>query len=130
MTVAAAAAIGAAAAIATIAAAFAIFAFLRPYAGPAGASAIVAGVFAVGVGAGGAMAAHGAGMGFGRARRESEREAMSMVDQLMGLAREKPIAAVGMALALGVILMRSPRSLGAIARAFFDAVTGVRPTEG
>jgi hypothetical protein len=47
----------------------------------------------------------------------------------MEMARERPIAAVGVALALGLVLMRSPRSLGAIARAFFESLGGVRADE-
>ena len=44
-----------------------------------------------------------------------------LLDRVIELARDKPIAAVGVALAMGVVLMRSPKSLAAVARAFFDA---------
>lgn len=124
MTVAAAAAIAAAVAIALIALAFAIFAFLRPYVGPANASAIVAAAFAVIVGLIGFLAAQRAGGGFGQAAQASDGDAMSLAERLMDLARERPVIAVGVALALGVVLMRSPRSLAAVARAFFETLSG------
>ena len=89
-------------------------------------SAIVAAVFAASIGRAGFFAARGTGWRGGGGRAD-EREAMGLADRLMDLARDRPLVAVGVALALGLMLMRSPKSLGAIARAFFDSLTGVRP---
>jgi hypothetical protein len=114
----------AAAAIALVALSFALYALVRPYVGPAGAAAIVAGAYALIVG----LAALIAGLAFRgaprRSRRASEREAFGVLDRITDLARDKPIAAAGVALALGIVLMRSPRSLAAVAGAFVDSLTG------
>jgi amino acid transporter len=129
LAIVAATAMATAAVIALVAVAFAIFALLQPHVGPALAAAIVAGIFALLIAALGFLAAGGAGAGFGRASRVDEREAMGLADRLMDIARERPIAAVGVALALGIVLMRSPNALGAVARAFFDTFSGGRPEE-
>jgi hypothetical protein len=124
MAVVAGAAMAAAAVIATVALAFAIYAFVLPHAGPANAAAAVAAVYAGLIGLAGLLAARGAGgYGFGR-HRVDEADAMNMAERLITLAKEKPLVAVGLALAAGFILMRSPRAMGAIARAFFDSMGG------
>jgi len=124
MAIAAAAAVAAAAVISMVALSFAIFGILRPQIGPANASAAVAAVFALMIGLAGLMAALRSGGGGRRRERMNEREAMGLADRLMELARDKPMAAVGVALALGLILMRSPMALGAIAKAFFETLGG------
>ena len=125
-TVVAATSIATAAAIALVALAGAIFALLLPHVGAAYAAAIVAAVFALLVGLAGLLAMRGSG-GFNLSGggRVDEREAMGLAERLMELARERPVAAVGVALALGIVLMRSPNALGAIARAFFDSFGGL-----
>lgn len=128
MAIAAAAAIAGAAVITMVALSFAIYGLLLPQIGPANASAVVAAVFALMIGFAGLMAARGAGGGR-RGERINEREAMGLADRLLELARDKPMAAVGVALALGLILMRSPQALGAIARAFFESLSGGRADE-
>jgi hypothetical protein len=122
LAIAAGAAIAAAAAISMVALSLAVFGLLRPHIGPAYASAAVAAMFAVLIGLAGLLAASGAGR---RRGRMNEREAMGLAGRLMELARDKPIAAVAVALAMGVVLVRSPKSLGAIARAFFESLSGV-----
>lgn len=126
MAVAAVAALAAAAVIAMVALAFAIFGMLKPEIGPANASAAVAATFAALIGLAGFMSARGASGRGGQRRRKGEPEgdAASLIDRLMDLARDRPIAAVGVAVALGIFLMRSPTALAAIARAFFDTFTG------
>jgi hypothetical protein len=114
----------AAAVIATVAFAFAIYAFVLPHAGPANAAAAVAGVYAALIGAAGLLAARGAGgFRFGR-QKVDETEAVNLAERLIVLAKEKPLIAVGVALAAGFLLMRSPKAMGAIARAFFDSIGG------
>ena len=128
MAIAAAAALAAAAAIAMVALAFAIFGMLKPEIGPANASAAVAAMFALLIGLAGLMSARG--VGFRRRRRrhkgEADADTLGLVDRLMELARDRPIAAVGVAVALGIFLMRSPSALSAIARAFFETFAGAR----
>ncbi len=119
MAVVAGAAMAAAAVIATVALACAIYAFVLPLAGPANAAAVVAAVFAALIGLAGLLAARGV-RGPGR-RKVEPAEPAGLTDRLMVLAKEKPLVAVGVALAAGVILIRSPRSLGAVARAFFES---------
>lgn len=130
MAVAAVAAIAAAAVIAMVALAFAIFGFLKPEIGAANASAAVAAVFASLIGLGGLLSARGAGMR-SRPRRKGEptdTDAAGLIDRLMDLARDRPVAAIGVAVALGIFLMRSPSALAAIAQAFFQTfATGARP---
>ena len=126
MAIVAGAAMAAAAVIATIALAFAIFAFSRPMVGTANAAAIVAAAFAALIGLAG-PGRPGRRLARRRAAGVDEGEAMGLADRLMDLARDKPVVAVGVALALGLVLMRNPKSLGAIARAFFDSLAGVRP---
>lgn len=124
MAAAAIAAIAAAAAIAVVALALAVFAAFRPYVGEAYAWAIVAAGFALAIGLAGLIVAQGAR---GRTRRRGRREeadALGLAEQLLDLARDRPVSAVGVAVALGVVLMRSPKSLSAIAKAFFETVTG------
>jgi hypothetical protein len=124
MSIAAIAAIAAAAATSVVAAAFAIFALLRPEVGSAGAAAIVAAIFALIVGLAGAVAA-------ARGRRNvvkaADRDPMRLAERVMDLVRDKPLAAAGVALAAGLMAIRSPQAIGAIARAFFDSWTAGKP---
>jgi hypothetical protein len=127
MAVAAVAALAAAAVIAMVALAFAIFGFLKPEIGAADASAAVAAVFAALIGLGGLLSAQGVGMRSRRRARKGEPtdgDAAGLIDRLMDLARDRPVAAIGVAVALGIFLMRSPSALAAIARAFFETFTG------
>jgi hypothetical protein len=125
IAIGAAAAIAAAAAVSVVALAFAVFALARAYVGPAGASAIVAAAFAITVGLVGVIAANAAAKGRKRMERELQGETMGMIAQIIGLGRDKPLLLAGVALLLGVILMRSPRSVAAIVRAFFESM--IRP---
>jgi hypothetical protein len=126
MAIAAAAALSAAAVIAMVALAFAVYGFLEPHFGSADASAGVAALYAFLIGFGGFMAARGV-TGPVRRRPKGDGEALGLTDRLMDLARDKPLAAIGVALAIGVILVRSPKSLAAIARAFFEAINTTAP---
>ena len=126
MAVAAVAALAAAAVIAMVALAFAIFGLLKPEIGAANASAAVAAVFAALIGLAGLLSARGVGLRR-RPRHKGEAtdgDAAGLIDRLMDLARDRPVAAIGVAVALGIFLMRSPSALAAIARAFFETFTG------
>jgi MFS family permease len=120
----AAAATVAAAAIAMAALSFALFALLRPYVGPAGAAAIVAAVYALFFVIG-ALIVGRAARGLGRRdRRAAQRDASRLVDRLAEAANDRPLVAAGVALALGVVLLRSPKSLAAVVSGVFDSLTG------
>jgi hypothetical protein len=109
------AAISAAAAIAMVAASFALYAFARPQLGPAGASAVVTGVYALIVLLGGLIA-----MPRGRKRPKGEGPA-GVAEDLMELVRDNPMASIGVAVAAGVMAMRNPRVIGEVAKAFFES---------
>ena len=125
MALAAAAAIVAAAAVSVISAAFALFALLRPEVGPAGAAAIVAAVFATIVGLAGIFDA----LRSGAASRERQRQPdpLDIADRVIGIAKERPFVAAGAALAAGILLVRNPGLVGAIARAFVEGRPNRRP---
>jgi hypothetical protein len=120
MAIAAAAALAAAAVIAMVALAFAIYGFLLPHFGSANASAGVAALFAFLIGFGGFMAARGVSPR--RRRTKADDEPLTLIDRLMDLARDKPIAAVAVALAVGVLLVRSPKSLAAVVRTVLESL--------
>jgi hypothetical protein len=124
MAAAAIAAVAAAAAIAVVAVAFAVFAACRPYVGEAYAWAIVAAAFALTIGLAGMIAAQGARGRSRRRGRYDEEDALGLAERLIDLARDRPVSAVGVALALGIVLIRSPKSLAAIAKAFFETFMG------
>jgi hypothetical protein len=110
------AAIATSASVVVVALAFALYALVRPMLGDAGASAVVAGAFALIVGIGGLAA-----MPRGRRRRKADPSSPAGVaEDLMELVRDKPIASAGVALAAGIMAMRNPRVIGEIARAFFQ----------
>ncbi len=120
MAIAAAAALAAAAVIAMVALAYAVYGFLLPHFGSANASAGVAALFAFLIGFGGFMAARGAVPAHRRTRGDDE--PLTLVDRLMDLARDKPIAAIAVALAVGVLLVRSPKSLAAVVRTVLETM--------
>ncbi|HEX4197303.1 MAG TPA: hypothetical protein VHZ26_07665 [Caulobacteraceae bacterium] len=109
------AAIATSASVVIVALAFALYALVEPYVGRAGASAVVAGSFAVIAAIIGLVS-----MPRGRRRRRGEATANDVAEDLMELVRDKPIASAGVALAAGIMAMRNPRVIGEIARAFFQ----------
>jgi len=104
-------AIAAAAAVAMVAAAFALFALLAPHIGPAGAAAIVAGAAAL-------VIALGALIATLKMRPPSRRAAVaedtSLTTRAIALARQRPVLAAGVALAVGIIAFRNPRLVTAL----------------
>jgi hypothetical protein len=104
------------AAIVAVAVSFALYALVLPYVGAAGASAVVAGVYALILAIGGLAV-----MPRGRnKRRAGTGTPAGVAEDLMELVRDKPIASAGVALAAGIMAMRNPRVIGEIARAFFQ----------
>ncbi len=102
------------ASVIAVALAFALYALVRPTLGDAGASAAVAGAFAVILAVGGFIA-----MPRGRKRPGTGTPA-GVAEDLMELVRDKPIASAGVALGAAIMAMRNPRVIGEIARAFVD----------
>jgi membrane associated rhomboid family serine protease len=109
-------AIATAVSVVVVALAFALFALVQPMLGDAGASAVVAGAFAV-------IAAI---VGFAAVPRRHRRRPgtgspAGVAEDLMDLVRDKPVASAGVALAAAIMAMRNPRVIGEIARAFFQS---------
>lgn len=100
------------ASVVVVALAFALYALVRPMLGDAGASAAVAGAFALILAIGGFAA-----MPRGKKRPGTGTPA-GVAEDLMELVRDKPIASAGVALAAAIMAMRNPRVIGEIARAF------------
>jgi hypothetical protein len=101
--------------VVVIALAYALFALVRPYVGPAGGAAIVAGAAALLIGLIGLTFAL---MGRRPRRRASEPE--SVTDRIVEFVRSKPITAVGGAIAAGILAIRNPGYLGSAIRAFIE----------
>jgi hypothetical protein len=105
--VAAIAAMAAAAGVCIVAASFAIYALLREYLNPAGASAAIAIGAAV-------LAAILAFATFRKAQpRPLRRDEQNLTTRLFDLAREKPVIAAGAAVAAALVLLRNPGVVGA-----------------
>jgi hypothetical protein len=108
---AAIAAVAAAAGVCVVAASYAVFALARVWLGPAGAAAVVAAIFAL-------VAVIVAAVALGRASPRDGKAAESPMERALGLARERPIAAVAAAAvaaaALITISVRNPGALTAI----------------
>jgi hypothetical protein len=113
---AASAIIATSASVFVIALAFALFALVRPYVGPAGAAAIVAGAAALLillVGVAVALAPKP------KPIRISPRGG-DPVDRIVNFFRDVPVTAIIAAIATGVIAVRNPKYLGAAVRSFLE----------
>lgn len=110
---AAVAAVAAAAAVVIVAASFAVYALAREWLGPAGGAAVVAGVFAL-------VAVVVALVALRKApvpRKAAPIEA-SPVDRAIQLAKQRPLIALGAAVAAGVVIIRNPSLVTALVSAF------------
>ena len=108
-------AIAAAACVCVVALSFALYAVADIWLSPAGAAAVVAAVFAliaVGVAA---MATRKAAP---KAAMKAKPSDESILDKVMGLARERPLVAVAAATVAGVVLFRNPAVVAAVVTAF------------
>jgi hypothetical protein len=118
MAVAAAAAIAAAAAAGVFSAFFALFAFVQPWVGTAGAAAIISGCSALVVAVAGFLAARKAD-GDRRTAAAPVADA-SLIETIMGVVRDRPLLSAGAAVAAGVYALRNPQLAAAVIRAFMD----------
>jgi hypothetical protein len=113
--------------VCVIAAAFAIYSFSRPWIGEAYASGLVAVLFAL------VALALAFGDALARAcakpwRPEPAPEPPNLTERLIEMARGRPIAATGIAIAAAAVMaIRNPAVIGVIARAFLDGQNSSRP---
>ena len=100
-------------AVAVGALAFALYAALAPGLGQAGAAAVVAVVFVVIILLIALLAALA-----GKPKRRADDA--GLMDRLMEIAREKPMLAVGAAIAAGILAIRNPAWVATVVAAFMD----------
>jgi hypothetical protein len=113
----AAAMLAAAGGVVVVALAFALYALVKPYVGPAGASGIVAGAASLFIGLGAAIL-------YLSTRQKPSKElpptARGLADRAMNFLREKPVMTISAAIGAGFLAVRNPRYLGAAARSFLE----------
>ncbi len=110
--------------IAILSAAYAVFASLKDLVGPGGAAAVVAGLFVL-------IAALVAVFGLQSERPAHGRQpppadvhpafdfsSLGLVEKVTDLAHERPLAAVGAAVAVGLVAWRNPELVMLLARSF------------
>lgn len=118
----AAAAILAASGVIVVAGAYALFALVRPALGPAGAAAVVClagGVFIGLTGLIAALQAAGAAKALKRARETSP----GLLDQLIALARDRPLVSGGALIAAATLAVRNPAVLATIVKSLVSRKT-------
>ncbi len=108
-------AIVAAACVCVVALSFAVYALADIWLSPAGAAAVVAAVFALIAVGGAAMATRKA---VPKAAMKAKPSDESILDKVMGLAKERPLVAVAAATVAGVVLFRNPAVVAAVVTAF------------
>jgi hypothetical protein len=119
------AAVAAAAAVCVVAASFALYAVVKPWLGEAGAAAVVAGAFAL-------VAVVVAWLATRKAapKKPAKAAEASTVDRLIDLAKDKPVIALGAAVAASAaaafVAVRNPAVLSAVLAAFL-AREGSKP---
>ncbi len=112
---AAVAAVAAAAAVCVVALAYTVYALAEAHIGPAGGAAVVAALFA-------AVALVVAWLATRKVAPKSVTGAKAadagLLDRAIGLAKDRPLIALGAAAAAAIILARNPAIVGAIVSAF------------
>lgn len=107
-------AVAAAAAVCVVAASFALYAVTEPYLGRAGASAVVAGVFALIA----VIVAWVATRKVTPKRGLAPAPEPTPMDRVLGLAKQRPLIALGAAAAATFVLVRNPAMVTALVSAF------------
>lgn len=108
---------------AVVALSFALYAVLKPYVTPAGASAGVALACVIVAGVGFVVLTRRTKASARPEARKVRHQAAGSgfgVDRLMELARERPIAAAAAAVAAGLVALRNPALVGVATRLFLD----------
>ena len=98
-----------------VALAYALFALVKPYVGPAGGGAVVAGAAALLIAL--------IGLALSLAARPPKRrpgDDANIVARLLDFVKDKPITAIGGAIAAGVLAVRNPGYLGSVIRSFVE----------
>lgn len=109
------AAVAAATVVCVVAAAFAVYALATIYLGPAGAAAVVVGVFAL-IAVGAAWAA--LRKASPKTRSGGKTTDLGLIDRAFGIARERPMIALGAAAVAVTVLLRNPAMVSALVSAF------------
>jgi hypothetical protein len=112
---ASATALAVSAGVVVVALAFALYALVKPYAGAAGASAVVAGAAAVLIGLIGFVLG-----ALASPRRRRGKLPESAIDRVMEFVRDKPVTSIAAAIAAGLMAVRNPRYLGEVIRSFVE----------
>ncbi len=102
--------------------AFALFSALAGPLGPPGAAAIVAGLFALIAGV--AIAIVAMQNDKPRDRDGDGIPDFSMIERIIGIAKDRPILSIGAAIAAGLIAIRNPALVATIVAAFIDRPKG------
>ncbi len=121
-----AAALSVSAGVIVVALAYGLFALVRPYVGPAGASGVVAAAAAVLIGLIGLIMTN-------LARpppRKPPSEPESVIDRIIDFVRSKPVTAVGAAIAAGILAVRNPGYLGTALRSFIEGTQAAPKKKG
>ena len=105
----------AAAGVVVVSAAFALYTLLRDYLGPAGASAVIAALFAVIFALVGVIALR-RGASKGAKNKASARDSTAM-GRVIDALRDRPVMAAGAAAAAGLIAWRNPQLVSTVLRA-------------
>jgi len=125
MALAAAAAIAAAAVVSVVAVAFALYAGLAPWVGAAWAAAIVAAVMALVIVCL-ALMVRSRVPGHRPRHAPADEPDASMVQKIVGMARERPLLAAGLALGAGVFALRNPKLIAVVMAAFMEGRQSTR----
>ncbi|HEV7158508.1 MAG TPA: hypothetical protein VGN38_09155 [Caulobacteraceae bacterium] len=105
------------AAVIVVALAFALYAWVRPVVGPAGAGAVVAGAAALLL----ILAALSLVMlARGGKRPQIKPRGKDAAERVVNFVRDKPVTAIAGALGVGFMAIRNPRYLGAAIRSFIE----------
>ena len=120
---AALAAVAAATGVVVVAASFAVYALAEPYLGPAGAAAVVAGVFALLA----VIVALIATAKVAPGAKTGKAEDGPLADRLLKLAKDKPLIALGAGAVAVTVLLRNPAMVSALVSAFV-AGKATKPT--
>jgi hypothetical protein len=112
---ASATALAVSAGVVVVALAFALYALVKPYAGPAGASAVVAAAAAILIGLIGFVLG-----ALATPRRRRGKLPESVIDRVVEFVRDKPVTSIAAAIAAGLMAVRNPRYLGEVIRSFVE----------
>jgi hypothetical protein len=118
--VTAAVALATATMLCVLAASLALFWFLEPLVGRAGAAALLAGGLALIVAIAVLIAVSRSGHHSHHHAREEAHTDFSFVDRIIDMAKDRPLLSLGAALAAGLIAVRNPALVATVMAAFME----------